>query len=214
MIWPVSFDAFSTDLKDGEDSVFYFSVYEHGIDQIVSTSHYFNVTFNKEEEQTTTTASARDPTSTSVESTPEPTTTTTTSSTSSGTAETISDDNDSKGLSTGAVAGISVGATLGGLALLGGIAFFAWRHYKGKKGTSQNPAEVAANTPLAPHEYYKPETHGSPGMGQYPPPSGQYTPSQPSQPSNERSELGDNPWNAPPQGQHRAQSVGGLHEAP
>lgn len=211
LIWPVSFDAFSTELEDGEDAVFYFSVYKTGVDEIVSTSHYFNVTFEAADETPTSTASrGGEPTSTLFEETTSASTSTSGPTT---TAETISDDDDGdSGLSTGAVAGIAVGATLGGIAAIAAIGFFLWKRRRANKA-AQAPAEVAANTPLDPNQY-----GGHPHQEYYKPPESQGTPSMvqyaPSQPSNQRSELGDNPWNPPPQGGPRAQDVGGLHEAP
>lgn len=238
MIWTVSFEMFSIDgLEDGEDSVFYFSIYEADVDKVVATSHYFNVTYEQADKIETTTASKADPTSHSSESTSTSTSTSeaiSTTSTSAPASTTtgsdpenlVGDEKDSGGsggLSTGAVAGISVGATLGGIAAIVGLGYFLWKRRRANKGVSQPPTEPGVSTPLAPFEYYKPDGQGTPAMSQYPPsqyPPSQYPPSQypPSQAAaattTERSELGDNGWNAPPHGAHRANAIGGIHEVP
>jgi hypothetical protein len=62
---------------------------------------------------------------------------TSTSTTSSGTSSSIqSTRTGSTGLSTGAAAGIGVGATIGGLVLIAGMVYLIWRRRNGQKGTN------------------------------------------------------------------------------
>ena len=120
-------------MSDGDDGVFLLAIYDakknhsDGIDWDTS-SHYFNVIRNEVAEKThTATSSASGATRTQVaaagaigpasaqQSTP------------------AKAKKDSGGLSTGAVAGISVGVTVGAVLLLGGFGFLVGRRMFGKR---------------------------------------------------------------------------------
>ncbi|KAF4972314.1 hypothetical protein FSARC_1093 [Fusarium sarcochroum] len=187
-IWQVSFNGFSTRVEDGEDAVFHFSLFQSGTNNIVANSQNFNVTIPKDE---TTTSAA----STTVKPSPTPTrdTSETTTDASAETTTDAASDSDDKSLSTGAVAGIAVGATIGGILVLGGLGFLLWKHFRKGAGPSTGgyapPSEMptgAQNQPA--HEYYKP-----PGQ----PPA----------------EMAGQPWIHQPQ-QGYGSGPGGLHEAP
>ncbi|KAJ4260448.1 hypothetical protein NW762_007188 [Fusarium torreyae] len=187
-IWQVSFNGFSTRVKDDEDAVFHFSLFQSGTNNVVANSQNFNVTIPKDD--TTTTSAA----STTVEPSPTPTrgASETTTDASAETTDAGSGSDDSS-LSTGAVAGIAVGATLGGILVLGGLGFLLWKHFRKGAGAPTGgyapPSEMptgAQNQPV--QEYYKP-----PGQ----PPA----------------EMAGQPWIHPPQ-QGYGNGPGGLHEAP
>jgi hypothetical protein len=187
-IWQVSFNGFSTEVEDGEDAVFHFSLFKSGTNDIYANSQAFNVTVPKD---ATTTSAA----SSTVEPSPTPTndaTETTSDAATESTTEAASDSGD-KGLSTGAVAGIAVGATLGGIAVLAGVGFLLWKHFRkgpnAAAGGYAPPSEMPTGPQHQPaHEYYKaPDQHAP-------------------------AEMAGQPWIHPQQGYN--QGPGGLHEAP
>ncbi|KAH7193325.1 uncharacterized protein B0J16DRAFT_75917 [Fusarium flagelliforme] len=187
-IWQVSFNGFSTEVKDGEDAVFHFSLFKSGTNDIVANSQTFNVTVPKD---VTTTSAA-----TTVAPSPTPTNDAT-ETTTDASAETTTDaaSSEDKGISTGAVAGIAVGATLGGIAVLGGIGFLLWRHFRKGAGSTvaaggyAPPSEMPTGPQHQPvQEYYKPPDQQAPA------------------------EMAGQPWIHPQQGYN--QGPGGLHEAP
>ncbi|KAM0542727.1 hypothetical protein ACHAPJ_012660 [Fusarium lateritium] len=57
-VWTVSTDGFSTDVPQGEDLVFYLTLYQNEIDNIQAWSHYFNVSLDSAAASTATTVSA------------------------------------------------------------------------------------------------------------------------------------------------------------
>lgn len=116
-----------------------------------TSSHYFNVTLPK----TTTTSASHTPTvSASDKGLANPTGNAESSETTS--ADSDGDKKDS-GLSTGAVAGIAVGATIGGLAVLGAAGFFLWRHFRKTPGDASGQYNTASQQPPPVEEYYKPQ---------------------------------------------------------
>lgn len=153
---------------NGNDAVFYLTLFESGRgDQIITTCHYFNIT--APEVASTTSAPTVDPTSTlsspsltslslSLSLSPSP-------SSSAAAAAAVAtpptlepEPNPHPGPSTGAVAGIAVGATLASLLVLGGLGFLAWRHFSKKKSTGKYTSGHQA-PPLV-EEYYKPPVAG------------------------------------------------------
>ncbi|KAF7543279.1 hypothetical protein G7Z17_g10872 [Cylindrodendrum hubeiense] len=139
MIWTVSFDGFSTDVAEGESAIFYLALYESGTNNVDVTCHYFNVTLPEEPTTTTSTISTETIASTNIGTmtakvTPTPDAASTTTTSSSSTATSTSDPKPSPdSLSTGAVAGIAVGSTLGGILALGGLGFLAWKYFLRKR---------------------------------------------------------------------------------
>ncbi|EKJ79459.1 hypothetical protein FPSE_00390 [Fusarium pseudograminearum CS3096] len=187
-IWQVGFNGFSTEVKDGEDAVFHFSLFKSGTNDIYANSQAFNVTVPKD--ATTSAASS------TVEPSPTPTrdaTETTTDAAAESTTESSSGSED-KGLSTGAVAGIAVGATLGGIAVIAGVGFLLWKHLRKGSGAGAGgyapPSDMSTGPQHQPaQEYYKPPDQQAPA------------------------EMAGQPWMHPPQ-QGYSQGPGGLHEAP
>jgi hypothetical protein len=152
MIWEVSFEAFSTDIPEGEQAIFFFALYKAGETGFDTTCHYFNVSRPRDASSTMTVSTS---TSLAVETpTADPT-------------SIIDDPNDNdeagdkSGLSTGAVAGISVAATVAGLAALGALGFFLWRYLKGRPGGGSGGQYQP--TPKKPEEYVGAELAGSHG---------------------------------------------------
>jgi hypothetical protein len=140
---------------EGESAVFYFAITLPGSEDHLAASSYFNVTLNQEEEEPTssTTVSTREPTSTS--------TSASTSTRSQTAAFPPPEDGDNEDLSNGAVAGIAVGVTIGGIALLAAMGFFLWKRMRGRRDSGSAPA--AAATPSTPgYEQYKPSIYASP----------------------------------------------------
>lgn len=99
----------------GQAAVFYLALYAPGVADMDASSHYFNVTIDS---ASTSSASAT------------ATTTKQAASSAAKAAETTEASDSSKGLSTGAVAGIAVGATAVGLVLLGALGFFLWKRLR------------------------------------------------------------------------------------
>ncbi|KFY17219.1 hypothetical protein V492_00813 [Pseudogymnoascus sp. VKM F-4246] len=215
--WEVNFDNVSTGDGNGNDAVFYLTLFEAGHhDKIITTCHYFNVTVP--EVVSTTSAPTVDPTSTSSlpsSSSPSsslPSSSSPSSSSPSSSSPSLSlslsspssssssssspppptlepEPNPNPGPSTGAVAGIAVGATLAGLLVLGGLGFLAWRHCHKKKSSGQNmpghqappqytlgyqappPVEEYSKPPVAGREWNQfsppPQTHAQGPRGFY-----------------------------------------------
>lgn len=146
MIWTVSTNGFSTDTANNSDAVFYLTLYEFGVNKIVTSSHYFNVTLDsaaastEAATQTTMSATAAVASSTIESSGPSATETTTQS------PESTSDESESSGLSTGAVAGVAVGATAGGIAALAGLGFLLWKRSRRGKDAPSSPQSEQGQT--------------------------------------------------------------------
>jgi hypothetical protein len=157
---------------------------------MVAVSAAFNVTVPKDE---TTSASLAPTTASPIPSSTAGLSKTTTTEAATETTTDTSSNKDDGGLSTGAVAGVAVGATIGGIALLAGAGFLLWRHFRKGKGATAGgyapPSEMpvgAQNQPV--QEYYKPPTQQAPA------------------------EMASQPWTHPSQNGY--QGPGGLHEAP
>ncbi|OBT82059.1 hypothetical protein VE02_09372 [Pseudogymnoascus sp. 03VT05] len=173
--WEVSFYNFATGDGNGNDAVFYLTLFGAGHDdKIITTCHYFNITVPKV--SSTTSALTVNPTSTS--SSPSSTSSSPSSSSAAAAAAAATEaaatpptlepePNPYPGPSTGAVAGIAVGATLAGLLVLGGLGFLVWRHFSKKKSTEQYTSGHQAPPPV--EEYYKPPVAGR-GCNQFSPP--------------------------------------------
>ncbi|KAF7557913.1 hypothetical protein G7Z17_g233 [Cylindrodendrum hubeiense] len=137
--WKVSLKGFQTNVTEGEQAIFYFGMYETGATSLNATSHYFNVTvpssYTTLSTSTTATATA---TADAVSTTAEATTTAASAS-----AE-ATKKADSK-LSTGAVAGIGVGAAIGGILALSGIGLFFWK--RSRRGDSSGAYTQSQQSP-------------------------------------------------------------------
>ncbi|KAF4502935.1 Crumbs like 3 [Fusarium agapanthi] len=189
-IWTVNFGGFSTEVGDDRDAVFHYSLFKSGTNDIVANSAAFNVTVPKDE---TTSASLASTTALPSPSSTGALSETTTTDAATETTTDTSSNKDDGGLSTGAVAGVAVGATIGGIALLAGAGFLLWRHFRKGKGATAGgyapPSEMPVGAQNQPgHEYYKPPTQQAPA------------------------EMAGQPWVHPSQNGY--QGPGGLHEAP
>ncbi|KAH6889648.1 hypothetical protein B0T10DRAFT_38069 [Thelonectria olida] len=118
LIWTIDMTGFSSDVAKGQSAIFYLAIYEAGVTNMDASSHYFNVTLDDTATSTTTAASA-------TKSAGKPTTSAAEAETT--TASSDNSDSGSDGLATGAIAGIAVGATVGGGLLLGALGFLLWR---------------------------------------------------------------------------------------
>ncbi|EXK76956.1 hypothetical protein FOQG_18314 [Fusarium oxysporum f. sp. raphani 54005] len=140
--WKAEYDP-GDHTKDNEDSVYCFTLYETGVDGPVAQSQYVHVSAPKPDATEYVTVSTTLTFRPKESSTTEPTTETITEPTSAptttdlpsteGTNSNASPEPDS-GLSRSAAAGIAVGATLGGLLVLGGVGWLAWKRFaRGEK---------------------------------------------------------------------------------
>ncbi|KAK7408870.1 hypothetical protein QQX98_008931 [Neonectria punicea] len=166
--WKVSLDGLLSNVTEGEQAILYLALYETGNTNFDATCHYFNVTIPASVTTSATTAtSTSESTSTSQASR---------ASATSASATADSDDGSSSGLGTGAVAGIAVGASLGGLLFLGGLAFLAWRHLRKMDSSGaytqsqQSPPQEEAKHELAPGgwNHAPPPMQGPPGLYEAP----------------------------------------------
>ncbi|KAF5604163.1 uncharacterized protein FSUBG_6936 [Fusarium subglutinans] len=153
--------------EGNEDSVYWFTLFKSSQGR-VAWSDYFNVSSSKADETTSGSVSATatglglatsasgQHTSTSTAGSETDTEHTSTTSITS-TASTISSTSSTKsgsGLSQGATAGITAGAIIGGLLILGGIGLLVWRRFgkgrKNVKGTEETQNQQ--------HQFYPLET--------------------------------------------------------
>lgn len=184
-------DGFSTNVTAGEDVVMYWTIYKFGENRIVFSSHYFNVTLDGPETSTLSEATATASLSSVAPEGATPTASATTTADSSSTdsadssTETTQAADADEGLSTGAVAGIAVGATIGGMLLLAGLGFLIWKRTRKEKPSEKPPGEPSA------HQHAELST-----------------------PEQKQHELAGNPHISSPGGQPYARGPGGLHEAP
>ncbi|KAF4963446.1 hypothetical protein FSARC_8543 [Fusarium sarcochroum] len=177
--WIAEYDARDR-TKSNEDSVYWFALYEPGVNSPVARSQYVNVSAPeahetktvivsrtisfKIQESSTTKLILTPTTESNAESTTEPTTTGPFSSQDTS----LNDATTKSGLSGGAIAGIAVGATLGGLLFLGGTGWLIWKRLaKSRKDPdvpnglqSQQQQESDSGVPKAELPGY-PETHSS-----------------------------------------------------
>ncbi|KAH7176664.1 hypothetical protein EDB81DRAFT_850517 [Dactylonectria macrodidyma] len=149
-VWTVTFNDFPADFDKTLSNVYYFTLQDaSGTVVGGTTSHYFNIT-DPADSTTTSTVISTTAASTASSSTSESISQTETAASSSATANT--DDEGGQGLSRGALVGVSVGATLGGLAVLAvlvGLGFLVWGSF-GRNRPNQGQ--------ILPHEQPKPDT--------------------------------------------------------
>lgn len=138
--WTVSLDGLVSDIPNGEDAVLFFVVVETGSSVWDSDSHYINVTIPA----TTTTTSTASSTASRTSTPSLPAASQTQKSTSKPTpATTSAPPAVSHGLSKGATAGIAIVATIGGILVIAGLAFIAWRrHLQNNRDESDPRAEL------------------------------------------------------------------------
>ncbi|KAH6877236.1 hypothetical protein B0T10DRAFT_566265 [Thelonectria olida] len=176
--WTVSFDGFPDTFNPGLGNIYYFRMDDADDEERPEISHYFNIT--DPAAATTTGTPTADPTSGATGSwysgVYDSGSTPGTASPSNGTVASGHDHGEC--LSKSALVGISVGATIGALAVMAGLAFLVWRVLRGNSESpsrlsSKEPmleptlptATVAANTPfqppfhvvspISPHAYHR-----------------------------------------------------------
>ncbi|KAF4973784.1 hypothetical protein FZEAL_9231 [Fusarium zealandicum] len=183
--WRVSFDGFTKGHDPTVSNVYYFAMSENGVPVPYYTSHYFNITDPDKASSSTVTGAASSTTTGGGASSTAAEGSSTTSS--SDTAE----KKDDGGLSTGATAGIAVGAAIGGLLICGGLGFLLWKRFRkgdhATPGSTDHDKEVVASTTM----------QGYPQYQQY-------------------QQYQQHPFYQPVQQQQQpyAANTGGLHEAP
>ncbi|KAF4958810.1 hypothetical protein FGADI_2154 [Fusarium gaditjirri] len=140
--WEAQYDAGKI-MKNREDSVYWFGLYDSG--DRVAASQYVNVSAPKLDKTKTVTStktlsfeSETFSTRTSAEATTKDTADRTSASP---TVEPSSTSSDSR-LSEGETAGVAVGATLGGLLIIGVIGWIAWRRLAKRKSNTVPPVEL------------------------------------------------------------------------
>lgn len=134
--WDISYDDFPSDHNASLSNVYFFLMNDAASGDILTTSHYFNVSDPASSTSTTTA-----PSSTSISSKA----TSTTSSVPVPTSSSEPTPTDQATLSTGAVAGIAVGATLGGLLVVGLIGFLVWKHRFKEVSTTEKDHSVQSD---------------------------------------------------------------------
>ncbi|KAK2595656.1 hypothetical protein QQS21_006629 [Conoideocrella luteorostrata] len=158
LIWTVNLaPSFSKKVAKDEDAIFYLGLYDPDTpDKRVAACHYFNVTIDNAAVTTSVTSETTStPSATAVSSS---SAVSTTASTSTSTSMPVTESG--AGLSNGAVAGIAVGATVGGLLLLGALGFLAWRHLRSRR--DHTPAAMGPSvTENKPELSGQPSYHGS-----------------------------------------------------
>ncbi|CAH0031770.1 unnamed protein product [Clonostachys rhizophaga] len=128
----------------GEDSVFWLAMYDAlaNSTKVTAESHYFNVSRATGATTTTTTSSSLLTAASS----------TSAAASSDASSESATNDDASQGqksgLSTGAVAGIAVGSTLAGIAIIAACAFFLWRNFQAKKLAAAPETPMKKSEPL------------------------------------------------------------------
>ncbi|RSL46930.1 hypothetical protein CEP53_010133 [Fusarium sp. AF-6] len=182
--WKVTYDGFPVDHDPKLSNVYFFQLFDTTGNVTPITCHYFNITDPK----TTSTSSAA---TTGTTTTASKTFTTRTPSVTAEKAAATSqvEEDGEKGLSNGAIAGIAVGAGIGGI-LLSGLGFLLWRRFRGGGGP---------NTPRSPDDDKEVVSVSSPSVDPYHHPGHQsyYQPQTQEEPQ-----------------QPRERQIGGLHEAP
>ncbi|KAK7402514.1 hypothetical protein QQX98_011722 [Neonectria punicea] len=138
--WKISFDDFSADFDKTASNVFFFRLLDDSGAEDEITSHYFNIT---DASESTTTSEA--PTATSTEA----------AAAAATTAE------ESTGLSRTGLVGVSIGATIGGMTLIGSIfGFILWKLLR-RRGYGPPPPHMHHEQPMSPPQT-KPEIAMSP----------------------------------------------------
>ncbi|KAM0549876.1 hypothetical protein ACHAPJ_009123 [Fusarium lateritium] len=132
--WKAQYDVFNM-TENMEDCIYWFSIIDSKSGAKLAESQYVNVSGPKAEETKTVTASMAS-TTLAME-----TTTSMTDASSSKEASYVSEPSSKSGLSRGEIAGAAVGATIGGLLILGGIGWLIWRRHARRKNDPA-PAEL------------------------------------------------------------------------
>ena len=185
--WKVTYDGFSVDHDPTLSNVYFFQLFDTAGNATPITCHYFNITDPK---TTSTTSTTSAPTTSATKTASKTFTTRTPSVTAEKAAATSqAEDGGEKGLSNGAIAGISVGAGIGGI-LLGGLGFLFWRRFRG----GGNPKK-----PRSPDDDKEVVSVSSPSVD-------------PCHHPGHQSYYQPQPQEEPDQPQER--QIGGLHEAP
>jgi hypothetical protein len=135
--WKAQYDI-SNVTENKEDCIYWFSIIDSKYRGTLATSQYVNVSAPKAVETKTVTVSMASPTLTME------TTKSTTGASSSKEASSISEPSSKSGLSRGEIAGVAVGATIGGLLILGGIGWMVWRR-RAKRKNDAVLAELPGN---------------------------------------------------------------------
>ncbi|EXA51113.1 hypothetical protein FOVG_03585 [Fusarium oxysporum f. sp. pisi HDV247] len=127
--WKAQYDI-SNATENNEDCIYWFSLIDNKYGGTLAKSQYVNVSAPKAEETKTVTASVAVTTLT---------TETTTDSSASRDASSTLEPSSKSGLSRGEIAGVAVGATIGGLLILGCVGWMVWR----RRARMKNNAALA-----------------------------------------------------------------------
>ncbi|KAM6535661.1 hypothetical protein FALCPG4_005210 [Fusarium falciforme] len=182
--WMVTYDGFSVDHDPTLSNVYFFQLFDTAGNATPITCHYFNITDPKTTSITSAATTSATRTVLEIFTTRTPSVTAEKAATTSQVEE-----NGEKGLSNGSIAGIAIGAGMGGI-LLGGLGFLLWRRVRGGGGPK---------TLRSPDDDKEVVSVSSPSVGPYHHPGHQ-------------SYYQPQPQEEPEQPQER--QVGGLHEAP
>ncbi|KAG7406510.1 hypothetical protein LZL87_010551 [Fusarium oxysporum] len=189
--WQAQYDIADA-LRNDEDSVYYFELYQPDDKAQLAKSQYVNVSAPRRDKTETVTVSvslSRILTFSTQASTLQTSTTSASDTDTGPTDSSSSDEPDStseaksgSGLSSSATGGVAAGATIGGLLIFGGIGWLAWRRLARKK-QDRPISELPADLP----QQHQPD------------------------PSQTKAELTGDPGTYPP---GYARSPSGIHEAP
>ncbi|KPA37185.1 hypothetical protein FLAG1_10016 [Fusarium langsethiae] len=135
--WKAQYDIANV-IENKEDSIYWFLIIDSRYNAILAESQYVNVSAPEAGETKTVTVSTA-PTTLTTE-----TNTSTTNTSSSEESSSTSKPSSKSELSRGGIAGVSVGATIGGLLILGGIGWMIWRR-RARKKNDATPAEFPGN---------------------------------------------------------------------
>ncbi|KAL6922861.1 hypothetical protein FSST1_000135 [Fusarium sambucinum] len=118
--WKAQYDI-SNVMENNEDCIYWFELRDRESNGTLAESQYVNVSAPKSDETKTTAAAPASP-NLNME-----TATSTTDTSPSIEASSTSEPSSKSGFSKGEIAGVAVGATIGGLLILGGIGWIVWR---------------------------------------------------------------------------------------
>ncbi|KAI1012952.1 hypothetical protein LB503_001435 [Fusarium chuoi] len=127
-VWNASSSSFS---PESEDTVFHFALYSSDKDIPLANSGSFNISGTNSEKLKATSASNSRPASTASQASE-----TSTSSTET-TYHSVTKPENNTGLSTAALVGISVGVTVAGLLISGGVGLCLWRRFTRRRMTER-----------------------------------------------------------------------------
>ena len=131
-VWPIDLTQLIP-IPEGETTMLYLALYEADGTDPAAASRRFNITAASTKPTSTSSSLSTEISTTNPALTPDPT--------KSPKNNSEDPDNGDSRLSTGAVAGITVGAMVGGLLILSTVGFWLWKHYRRGSGAEYMPGQ-------------------------------------------------------------------------